>query len=76
MKVFQVSGGNLARFPQFRIQDYLTKGIQDASFIHFGPFDLFSWQLIWIGGLIFGRSLQGAENRSWKCPGLRSLRCS
>jgi len=36
----------------------LTKGIQDASFIHFGPFDLFSWQLIWIGGLIFGRSLQ------------------
>src|SRR5246500_4733444 len=57
MKVFQVSVG-IWLLSQFRIQDYLTKGIQDASFIHFGPFDLFSWQLIWVGGLIFGRSLQ------------------
>jgi hypothetical protein len=43
---------------QFRFQDYLLKPAQELSFIHFGPFDLFSWQLIWIGGLIFGRSLQ------------------
>jgi hypothetical protein len=43
---------------QFRIQDWLIKGTEDVAFIHFGPFDLFSWQLIWIGGLIFGRSLQ------------------
>jgi hypothetical protein len=43
---------------QFRIQDCLIKSTQDVSFVHFGPFDLFSWQLIWIGGLIFGRSVQ------------------
>ncbi len=42
---------------QFRVQDYLIQRAQDVSFIHFGPFDLFSWQLLWIGGLIFGRSL-------------------
>jgi hypothetical protein len=43
---------------QFRIQDHLMQGTQDVSFIHFGPFDLFSWQLLWIGGLMFGRSYQ------------------
>ncbi|HEX3443723.1 MAG TPA: OpgC domain-containing protein [Chthoniobacterales bacterium] len=56
-KVFLVSSV-IWLVSQFRIQDYLIKGTQDLSFIHFGPFDLFSWQLIWIGGLIFGRSVQ------------------
>jgi hypothetical protein len=42
---------------QFRVQDYLIQRAHDVSFIHFGPFDLFSWQLLWIGGLVFGRSL-------------------
>lgn len=56
-KVFLASSG-IWLVSQFRIQDYLIKGTQDVSFIHFGPFDLFSWQLIWIGGLIFGRSVQ------------------
>ena len=36
MKVFQVSMG-IWLVSQFRIQDYLIKGIQDVSFIHFGP---------------------------------------
>jgi hypothetical protein len=55
-KVFLCSIG-IWLVSQFRIQDYLIKHAQDVSFIHIGPFDLLSWQLIWIGGLIFGRSL-------------------
>jgi hypothetical protein len=47
---------------QFRVQDYLIQRTQNVSFIHLGPFDLFSWQLLWIGGLIFGRSLQERES--------------
>jgi hypothetical protein len=43
---------------QFRLQDQLLNSAQNISFIHFGPFDLLSWQLLWVGGLIFGRSLQ------------------
>jgi hypothetical protein len=47
---------------QFRFRDLLVVAAKDFSFIDFGPFDLFSWQLLWISGLLFGKSLQ--EGRS------------
>jgi hypothetical protein len=59
-KVFLGSAG-IWLIAQFRFQEYLLRPAQDSSFIHFGPFDLFSWQLLWIGGLIFGRSLQARK---------------
>jgi hypothetical protein len=43
---------------QFRIRDMLLAGVKDASFLNLGAFDLFSWQLLWVGGLIFGKSVQ------------------
>jgi hypothetical protein len=43
---------------QFRLRDLVVGAAKDVSFLDFGPFDLFSWQLLWIGGLIFGKSLQ------------------
>jgi hypothetical protein len=56
-KVFLCSIG-IWLISQFRIDDYLISRTQDVAFIHLGPFDLSSWQLLWIGGLIFGRSMQ------------------
>jgi hypothetical protein len=58
--VFYVSVG-LWAFSQFRFRDMLIVALKDVSFVDFGPFDLFSWQLLWIGGLIFGKSLQARE---------------
>ena len=55
--VFCVSVG-LWTFSQFRFRDMLIVATKNVSFLDFGPFDLFSWQLLWIGGLIFGKSLQ------------------
>jgi hypothetical protein len=43
---------------QFRLRDLVVGAAKNVSFLDFGPFDLFSWQLLWIGGLIFGKSLQ------------------
>jgi hypothetical protein len=43
---------------QFRIRDMLLASVKDASFLNLGPFDLLSWQLLWVGGLIFGKSVQ------------------
>jgi hypothetical protein len=42
---------------QFRVRDLLMSTAKDFHFVNLGPFDLLSWQLLWIGGLIFGRSL-------------------
>jgi hypothetical protein len=43
---------------QFRLRDVLLSGTKPFPVINFGPFDILSWQALWIGGLIFGRSLQ------------------
>ena len=43
---------------QFHVRDLLVSAAKGFPFVNFGPFDLLSWQLLWIGGLIFGRSLQ------------------
>ena len=43
---------------QFSVREFLTAPIRGQAFVQIGPFDLFSWQLLWIGGLIFGRALQ------------------
>ena len=43
---------------QFRVRDMFLAGFKDASFLNLGPFDLLSWQLLWVGGLIFGKSVQ------------------
>ena len=43
---------------QFRVRDMLLASVKGASFLNLGPFDLLSWQLLWIGGLIFGKCVQ------------------
>jgi hypothetical protein len=47
---------------QFRVREMLLAsvkdGVKDASFLNPGPFDLLSWQLLWVGGLIFGKCVQ------------------
>jgi hypothetical protein len=45
-------------FSQFHVREMLLASVKDASFLNPGPFDLFSWQLLWVGGLIFGKGLQ------------------
>jgi hypothetical protein len=44
-------------FSQFRVWDQINSAGSGLRFLHLGPFDLLSWQLLWIGGLLFGRSL-------------------
>jgi hypothetical protein len=46
---------------QFRVREMLLASLKDDSFLNPGPFDLLSWQLLWVGGLIFGKCVQ--ENR-------------
>jgi hypothetical protein len=43
---------------QFNMREFLTAPIRDQAFVQIGPFDLFSWQLLWVTGLMCGRSLQ------------------
>jgi len=43
---------------QFRIRDMFLARVKDASFLDLGPFDLLAWQLLWVVGLIFGKSVQ------------------
>ena len=43
---------------QFRVREMLLASLKDATFLNPGPFDLLSWQLLWVGGLIFGKSVQ------------------
>ena len=42
---------------QFRVRDMLVASMQDFSFVSLGPFDLLSWQLLWTGGVFFGKSV-------------------
>jgi hypothetical protein len=43
---------------QFRVREMLLSSFKDASYLNPGPFDLLSWQLLWVGGLIFGKCVQ------------------
>src|SRR5260370_37747668 len=36
----------------------LLASLKNPSFLNLGPFDLLSWQLLWVGGLIFGKCVQ------------------
>jgi hypothetical protein len=56
-RVFFVSIG-IWVISQFRVRDMFIAATKDLSFLSLGPFDLLSWQLLWIGGVFFGKSLQ------------------
>src|ERR1700736_1999167 len=43
---------------QFRVREMLLASLKNPSFLNLGPFDLLSWQLLWVGGLIFGKCVQ------------------
>jgi hypothetical protein len=59
-RVFMLSAG-LWLLSQFGLRDGLLASLHGLSFIDFGPFDLFSWQFLWVGGLMFGKRLQSGE---------------
>jgi hypothetical protein len=42
---------------QFRVRDLLITTTKDLSYINLGPFDVFAWQLLWVGGLYCGERL-------------------
>ncbi|MBV9998764.1 MAG: OpgC domain-containing protein [Verrucomicrobia bacterium] len=46
---------------QFNLRDALLGPVKSLSFIDPGPFDLFSWQFLWVGGLLFGKCLQARQ---------------
>jgi hypothetical protein len=56
-KVFLASVG-LWVLSQFRVREMILAPLKEDSFLNPGPFDLFSWQLLWVGGLILGKCLQ------------------
>ena len=55
--VFATSAGVWA-LSQFNLREFITAPIRDQAFVQIGPFDLLSWQFLWIVGLMFGCSLQ------------------
>ena len=42
--------------------DKMVTAFKDLPFIQLGPFDLFAWQLLWVGGLFFGQRFH--ENKA------------
>lgn len=42
---------------QLRVRDLLVTGTKDLDYIDLGPFDVFAWQLLWVGGLCCGQRL-------------------
>jgi hypothetical protein len=50
---------------QFRVREMLLASFKDASYLNPGPFDILSWQLLWVGGLIFGKCVQ-EERPIWQ----------
>jgi hypothetical protein len=42
-------------------KSYFAASPKGLSVIDFGPFDLFSWQFLWVGGLMFGKCLQSGQ---------------
>ena len=55
--VFATSAGVWA-LSQFNVREFITAPIRDQAFVQIGPFDLFSWQFLWIVGLMVGCSLE------------------
>jgi hypothetical protein len=43
---------------QFRLREMFLANVKGASFLDLGPFDLLAWQLLWVGGLVFGKAVQ------------------
>jgi hypothetical protein len=43
---------------QFHVREMLLASFKDTSFLNIGPFDLLSWQLLWITGLVCGKCVQ------------------
>jgi hypothetical protein len=43
---------------QTHVRDVLVVATKTLPFIQLGPFDLYAWQLIWIGGLFIGQRSQ------------------
>jgi hypothetical protein len=43
---------------QFHVREMFLASFKDASFLNPGPFDLLSWQLLWVVGLTSGKCLQ------------------
>jgi hypothetical protein len=58
--VFIASAG-LWALSQFNLRDILLGPMKNFSFIDPGPFDLLSWQFLWVGGLICGKCLQARQ---------------
>jgi hypothetical protein len=40
---------------QTHVRDMLVTASKDLPFVQLGPFDLFAWQLLWVGGLFLGQ---------------------
>src|SRR6202022_13966 len=47
---------------QGNIIEYYRTSLFLCPFIQLGPFDLFAWQLLWVGGLFIGQRFQ--ENKA------------
>jgi hypothetical protein len=40
---------------QTHVRNLLLADLKDLPFVQLGPFDLFAWQLLWVGGLFIGQ---------------------
>jgi hypothetical protein len=47
---------------QTHVRDLLVNSSKDLPFVQLGPFDLFAWQFLWVGGLFIGQRF--LENKS------------
>src|ERR1700732_1534320 len=47
---------------QADVRDMLVNASKDLSFVQLGPFDLFAWQFLWVGGVCVGQRF--LENKS------------
>ena len=47
---------------QTDVRDMLVNASKDLPFVQLGPFDLFAWQFLWVGGLFIGQRF--LENKS------------
>jgi hypothetical protein len=43
---------------QTHVRDILLQATQTLPFVQLGPFDLYAWQLLWVGGLFIGQRFQ------------------
>jgi hypothetical protein len=47
---------------QTHVRDVLVHASKDLPFIELGPFDLLSWQLLWVAGLFVGQRFQQGKS--------------